>query len=97
MIYQSRNLGITQSSSSPTRREKLQGLSARAPEQKELDVFLKENLDSRRIQPSKSPMASPVFFIKKKDSTLHLVQDYHAQRHDCEEQIPIAAHPGAHR
>jgi len=22
-------------------------------------------------------MASPVFFIKKKDGTLHLVQDYH--------------------
>jgi hypothetical protein len=28
------------------------------------------------ICPSKSPMASPVFFIKKKDSRLHLVQDY---------------------
>ncbi|KNZ79156.1 hypothetical protein J132_00215, partial [Termitomyces sp. J132] len=26
--------------------------------------------------PSKSPMASPVFFIKKKDGSLHLVQDY---------------------
>ena len=23
-------------------------------------------------------MASPVFFIKKKDGSLHLVQDYHA-------------------
>src|SRR6266568_9363246 len=46
-------------------------------EQKELDAFLKENLESGRIRPSKSPMASPVFFIKKEDSTLHLVQDYH--------------------
>ncbi|KNZ73236.1 hypothetical protein J132_00423, partial [Termitomyces sp. J132] len=27
--------------------------------------------------PSKSPMASPVFFIKKKDGSLCLVQDYH--------------------
>ena len=45
-------------------------------EQKELDAFLKENLDSGRIRPSKSPMASPVFFIKKKDGTLRLVQDY---------------------
>ena len=47
-----------------------------ASEQKELDAFLKENLDSGRIQPSKSPMASPVFFINKKDSGLRLVQDY---------------------
>ena len=45
-------------------------------EQKELDAFLKENLDSGRIRPSKSPMASPVFFIKKKDGALRLVQDY---------------------
>jgi hypothetical protein len=48
-----------------------------ASEQKELDAFLKENLESSRIRPSKSPMASPVFFIKKKDSRLRLVQDYH--------------------
>jgi len=39
-------------------------------EQKELNQFLKENLETGRIHPSKSPMASPVFFIKKKDSTL---------------------------
>src|SRR6266498_2800338 len=31
-----------------------------------------------RIHPSKSPMAAPVFFVKKKDGKLHLVQDYHA-------------------
>jgi len=47
-------------------------------EQKELDQFLKENLETGRIRPSKSPMASPVFFIKKKDGTLQLVQDYRA-------------------
>jgi len=47
-----------------------------ASEQKELDAFLKENLDSGQIRPSKSPMASPVFFIKKKDGGLRLVQDY---------------------
>jgi len=46
-------------------------------EQRELDAFLKENLNSGRIHPSKSPMASPVFFIKKKCSALRLVQDYH--------------------
>lgn len=47
-------------------------------EQKELDDFLEENLSSGWIRPSKSPMASPVFFIKKKDGGLCLVQDYHA-------------------
>ena len=39
-------------------------------EQVELDAFLKENLRTGRIRLSKSPMASPVFFIKKKDGSL---------------------------
>ena len=47
-------------------------------EQAELDEFLRKNLTSGHIHPSKSPMASPVFFIKKKDGTLRLVQDYQA-------------------
>ena len=47
-------------------------------EQAELDAFLQENLQSGRIRPSKSPMASPFFFIKKKDGSLRPVQDYHA-------------------
>jgi len=47
-------------------------------EQKKLDSFLEENLHTRRIHPSKSPMAALVFFIKKKDSSLRLVQDYQA-------------------
>ena len=46
-------------------------------EQAELDVFLKKNLHTRWIWPSKSPIAAPVFFIKKKDGLLQLVQDYH--------------------
>ena len=46
-------------------------------EQAELDAFLEENLCTRRIQPFKSPIAAPVFFIKKKDGLLWLVQDYH--------------------
>ena len=45
-------------------------------EQVELDAFLKENLRTGRIHPSKSLMASPVFFIEKKDGALQLVQDY---------------------
>jgi len=47
-------------------------------EQKELDAFLEENLCTRRVCPSKSPMAAPVFFIKKKNGSLWLVQDYRA-------------------
>ncbi|KNZ78600.1 hypothetical protein J132_11040 [Termitomyces sp. J132] len=42
-------------------------------EQDELIAFLQENLDSSHICPSKSPMASLVFFIKKKDGSLQLV------------------------
>src|SRR6266446_6865685 len=45
-------------------------------EQKELDDFLQENLANGCIHPSKSPMGAPVFFIKKKDGLLHLIQDY---------------------
>ncbi len=44
--------------------------------QAELDKFLDENLSSRRIQPLKSPMASPFFFVKKKDGKLRPIQDY---------------------
>jgi hypothetical protein len=39
-------------------------------EQSELDRFLHKNLKTGRIQQSKSPMAFPVFFIKKKDGSL---------------------------
>jgi hypothetical protein len=45
-------------------------------EQAQLDAFIEESLASGRIRPSKSPMASPCFFIKKKDGSLRLVQDY---------------------
>src|SRR6266436_617591 len=52
------------------------GLSPSPTEQKELDKFLRENLANRCICPSKSPIGAPVFFIKKKEDSLHLVQDY---------------------
>jgi hypothetical protein len=38
--------------------------------QKELNAFIAEGLSAGCIHPSKSPMASPVFFIKKKDGAL---------------------------
>ena len=45
-------------------------------EQEELDRFLEENLRKGYIRPSKSPLSSPVFFVKKKDGKLRFVQDY---------------------
>ena len=45
-------------------------------EQKELDKFLNENLEKGYIRPSQSSMASPFFFIKKKDGKLQPCQDY---------------------
>ena len=47
-----------------------------ANEQEELQRFLEENLAKGYIRPSKSPLSSPVFFIKKKDGKLRFVQDY---------------------
>ena len=46
-------------------------------EQVELDKFLTERIAKGYSVPSKLPMASPDFFIKKKDGKLRLVQDYH--------------------
>ena len=45
-------------------------------EQGELNKFLDEQLEKGYIELSKSPLASPVFFIKKKDGKLQLIQDY---------------------
>ena len=45
-------------------------------EQKALLDFVKEQLAKGYIQPSKSPYATPFFFIKKKDGKLQPVQDY---------------------
>src|SRR5271167_3317281 len=45
-------------------------------EQLELDNFLAENLKKGYIRPSQSPMASPFFFVDKKDGKLRPCQDY---------------------
>lgn len=44
--------------------------------QAKLDECLEENLPKNYIFSSKSPMASPFFFISKKDGSLHPCQDY---------------------
>ena len=41
-----------------------------------LDKFIDDQLKKGYIRPSQSPYTSPFFFIKKKDGTLHPVQDY---------------------
>jgi Reverse transcriptase (RNA-dependent DNA polymerase)/RNase H-like domain found in reverse transcriptase len=46
------------------------------PEQEKLEEFVTENLEKGYIRPSKSPQASPFFFVKKKDGKLRPVQDY---------------------
>jgi len=38
-------------------------------EQKELDKFIDENLEKGYIVQSQSPMASPFFFVSKKDGS----------------------------
>ncbi|KAL5498599.1 hypothetical protein ACEPAH_1953 [Sanghuangporus vaninii] len=45
-------------------------------EQEAMKEFIEENLASGRIRQSKSPMASPFFFIKKEDRSLRAIQDY---------------------
>ena len=47
-------------------------------EQKKLNTFLEENLCTGWIYLSKLPIVALVFFIKKKNSSLQLVQDYWA-------------------
>ena len=46
-------------------------------EQQELNWFLEDSLRKGYIVPSKSLIASPIFFIKKNDGWLCLMQDYH--------------------
>ena len=53
--------------------------------------FVKENLKTGRICPSKSPQASPFFFIKKKDGKLHPIQDYqYLNSHTIKNTYPLS-------
>jgi hypothetical protein len=45
-------------------------------EKKALAEFIREHMQKKYIQPSKSPYTSPFFFIKKKDRKLRPIQDY---------------------
>ena len=58
-------------------------------EQIELDKFLKENLEKGYIWPSQSPMASPFFFVDKKDGKVWPCQDYrYLNEHTVKMPIP---------
>ena len=46
------------------------------PEHEKMCEFIDENLAKGYIRPSKSPMASPFFFVDKKDGKLRPCQDY---------------------
>ena len=55
-----------------------------------LEEFIKEQHTKGYIRPSKSPYASPFFFIKKRDGKLHPVQDYrHINNHTIWNQYPL--------
>lgn len=45
-------------------------------EEEKMNEFIDENLRKGYIRPSKSPMASPFFFVGKKDGNLRPCQDY---------------------
>jgi len=53
-------------------------------------AFLDEQLKKGYIRLSKSPYASPFFFIKKKDGKLHPVQDYRKlNKHTIHNRYPL--------
>ena len=59
-------------------------------EQIKLDNFLKGNLDKGYIRPSQSPMASPFFFVNKKDGKLRPCQDYqYLNEHTVKNAYPL--------
>jgi hypothetical protein len=41
-----------------------------------LQTYIEENLENGFIWHSKSPAGAPIFFLKKKDGSLHLIVDF---------------------
>ena len=59
-------------------------------EQVELDEFLRDNLEKGYIRPSQSPMATPMFFVAKKDGKLRPCQDYrYLNKHMVRNAYPL--------
>jgi hypothetical protein len=60
-------------------------------EQKELDNFLKENLETGQINPSKSPQMVPFFAEKPDKSALRPIQDYRpSNAHTIQDCYPLS-------
>ena len=56
-----------------------------------MDQFLKKNLQKEYIHPSQSSMASLFSFVRKKDRTLHLCQDYqYLNEHTIKNAYPLS-------
>ena len=59
-------------------------------DQKTLDEFIDDNLRKGYIRPSKSPMASPFFFVGKKDGSSRPCQDYrYLNEHTVKDAYPL--------
>ena len=56
------------------RKEKVYLLSQK--EREKVHKFISEQLRKNYIRPLKSPQMAPVFFVEKKDSRKHMVQNY---------------------
>ena len=63
-------------------------------EEQELNKFIDKNLEKGYIRPSESPMASPYFFVGKKDGKLRPCQDYrYLNEHTIKTPIPFPSFP----
>ena len=63
-------------------------------EDEALSKFIQEQLEKGYISKSKSPYASPFFFIKKKDGKLHPVQDYRKlNEYTIKNKYPLPLNP----
>jgi len=59
-------------------------------EMEALKAFIDENLKEGKILPSKSPQASPFFFVPKKNGTFRPCQDYHyVNSHTIKNAYPL--------
>jgi hypothetical protein len=63
-----------------------------------LKLYIEDHLRKGYIQRSKSPVASPFFFVNKKDGKLRPVQDYRALNDiTVKKRHALTTNPGPHR
>jgi hypothetical protein len=71
-----KNMGLCHRTHQRCEGVELQVYPMSGSKQTKLDAYIDKHLLTGHIQPSKSPMASLCFFIKKKDGKLCFIQDY---------------------